>query len=345
MPHRVFILHGMGNQANDWAKEEINILTNFYKKEKKSSTPNFDNAFKFIPINFGHIFKNAVDQWQERAQELNTLSNLVGAGYVSRLTDWLDGAGDEEDFFWSHAVDVILYRFSGYFRETVVTNVAAQIFSEFDISGRDDNWSIIGHSLGTSIVHDTIHRWYTQGLRVNGAPLHKLGHHLRPRSIIMISNVSRVLQTDPKVMHTDSMVRPGKACLYYTDINNKYDPFSRLRPFDSIVWPNKRNAQKFKSTPVDHIFDKNNHGLSHYLKNPLVCESIFNTLLESERLIKPQTLSELDRIGNLPEEVAVKIKETLESLNTEFQQVTKLNKDIWTLFPEFNNKYLKTILN
>jgi len=338
MTHRVFMVHGMGNPKAGWSKEAVKRLKRFFSDHRTDEDFKLnEDIIEFVEINYNHVFQNSIDLWAERTAEIQALETGFGIPTKNKILGFLENGSDEE-FFWTHAMDVVLYYVSEYFREAVNVSVASQIAEKIKESRSGDKWSVIGYSLGTAVVHDTLHKWYTQTF--DGSP--PLGTMTKPRSVIMISNVSRAIQRDIAVLDTSeggSTVRPGKGCYFYVDIDNRFDPFSQLRPLDLIGWPNPANQNKVLSLELRNIHDKNTHSLEHYLESNLTCELIWNTLFETNRdstkTIKPQFESERERYKGIESAAMTEIKELIE----------KANKDIAKQYEQSISLGLKALFN
>jgi hypothetical protein len=153
--------------------------------------------------------------------------------------------------------------------------VALQLFDGIQGLAENSNWSIIAHSLGTAVAHDTLHSWFTQPLPDGKGTL---GEHKAPRLLQMVANVSRLLQTKPDVF--DSSVRPGQACDFYFTAHHPLDPATIIKPFLPANWPGGTEAQKFRLAVLQHDFiqQPNIHDLAHYLRHPDVVIPMFRKL-------------------------------------------------------------------
>ena len=182
-------------------------------------------------------------------------------------------------------MDVVLYRMLGLVRTPVEIDVAGQIVGHLHAQANLPRWSVLSHSLGTAVTHGALYRAYTadQPLRPQAT---------RPNLVMMVANVSRVLQTDPDVY--ESPVKPGlrageRWCRRYYTVRNRFDPFTYPRQFNPPgEWPDSQtvNRRYFRSIVVDHVREPNVHGFEHYLRNPVVHIPLFKAL-SGEALIPP----------------------------------------------------------
>jgi hypothetical protein len=159
MSHLVFLVHGMGvHDAEDWAVPYIAALEEAYDQYQGLTDTPMTERFQFVPLRYDDIFSAIVNDWADNAEMLGAASAAVGAP-VSKLTDWMKGAGELKDNVgWTHAADVLLYRAFSLVRERVCVHVAAQmtqaIAKQIADTGGFSRWSVIAHSLGTAVIHD-----------------------------------------------------------------------------------------------------------------------------------------------------------------------------------------------
>src|SRR6188508_1037470 len=179
----VFLVPGMGVYTDGWHKSWVKTLEDAYNGYPMLQKRPFTTRFDFVPINPDQIYRQIVEGWQKRAKALAA----VKIGLVAKLTTWLTNAGELKDNFgWTHAGDVLQYRLLNLVREWVCVAIADEIKQKLLKAGPGSNWSIIGHSLGTAMVHDTIARlWANDSVFARDHPA---------RLIAMVANVSRVLE-------------------------------------------------------------------------------------------------------------------------------------------------------
>lgn len=280
MADRIFLLHGMGYHPEGWANETTAFLKDFATRFGDLGGLPFDEFFKPVPLEYDSVFRKYLQTLKTRTQELAavqaTIAQLPGArpaDWVDRLVDWGAQAPEVQDnFFWTHAFDVILYRFFPSLRFEVQAHLAQQLHAEIKQLESGERWSIIAHSLGTSVCHDLCHRWFTAN--IGGI---QLGLHERPNVLLMLANVSLILQNDVKVL--ESTVQPGQACTRYFSALHRLDPFTAPRPFKPVGWPpNPAEQSRYALIEVDHIHQVNIHDLLHYLKHPDVAIKLFRAL-------------------------------------------------------------------
>lgn len=269
----IFFVHGVGEHPKDWEKGVVEQLRKFCDEYSRAGKGDFDKRFKPIGISYSGLFKDILVEWAQRKDDIDNVVEQVGADLVEKLLGWIAGAPDiEKDFFWTHAFDVLTYWLLPTVREAVKVRVALKLFEGIQGLGENVHWSIIAHSMGTAVVHDTLHAWHNQPLAGGGT----LGQIRAPRLIQMVANCSRVLQRgaaghDPDAY--DSDVRPGKSCEYYFSVQHPFDPVTIIRPFLPSNWPGggedaESRYSQVVFNPPDYVQQKDIHDLGHYLRHP-----------------------------------------------------------------------------
>lgn len=341
MTQTIFLVHGMGHHPANWhADTEAKLRTLYARYERLSAVP-FDNRFKIVPIQYDNVFRNLVKQWQQNAQALGQVAAGVGANEVESLVGWLKNAAvTDNNVVWTHAADVLLYRLFFTVRQEVKTSVARDIATELNNSTGVENWSVIAHSLGTAVVHDALDMLST-GQPVHGAATGLEARHSQALLLAMVANVSRVLQTQPKVY--DGTVKPGiagqagRGCLNYMTVRHILDPFCIPKMFRPTAWPDPTSEQDgaYQYVEIDHIHQVNVHDIGHYLDNPLVHIPLFRKLTYQRSIKIAEEKSAIDsfpKFGNVGDNVGVRIKEALEDIAPGVNSEWKEYKKFWDQF-------------
>lgn len=292
--HILFCIHGMGEHDDTWHEKGLRVLKSAFGDFERLGQLDFDATFLLVPIVYNDILKET----RERANaDFTAFRGAVLAGIgagdagsreiVGRQLDKyqdLIGAGDE-NFIWTHILDVILYRFSHTIRMGIDVSVAEQMLAVLSQT-EHTTWSVLAHSLGTSVAHNVINSLHNTGFP--DAPLAPL--ESRCNTLAMISNVSRVLQReDAKVFETN--VKPGSAtagrlCSCYLNARHKLDPFSVVKPFEPDLWPDTAtfSTSRYQMLRPAHIhFEATElprvHDFDYYLLNPRVHVPLFRSII------------------------------------------------------------------
>lgn len=335
MSDLIFLVHGMGEFASGWEKSVVDQLRSFCDTYSQPGKGDFNKRFNCIAVNYSQLFLDILKEWAKEKKDLDAVTGLVGASLVQKLMSWIaDDGSIEKNFFWSHIFDVITYRLLPTVRDAVQVRVALQLFDGIKDLDVDDNWSIIAHSLGTAVTHDTLQTWYQQPLAGGG----KLGDQRVPFVVQMVANVSRLLQSQYNVFESD--VRPGGACDLYSTAHHPLDPFTILKPFLPTAWPEPRNRDKYYLAKLepDYIQQANIHDFAHYLRHPDVVVPLFRSLRFPTYVTKDAatqyrakfklhgtlTDSELIDLRNKLEDAGVGLPDTWDAILTVWNRVKDL---------------------
>lgn len=249
----------------------------------------------FVELEYDSVF----ERW--RTKVAANAAQVVGAAPVgwgrdlmNRVAGLAPTAGNA--FPITHPLDVALYRLIPNVHNEVIAHLHAQIVPRLVQAG-GARVSLLTHSLGTSVGHDTFaalatdktpatNPWHAENANPNRFQL---------RNYITLANVSRVLQTSPKSL--DSPIRPGTASQTpryvrrFINAVHGLDPFPSIKRFNPL--PEWRNESYFE-IPVQHFLASNVHGYDHYLRHPRVHAAILNGLLFQPKIPESEIVRELD---------------------------------------------------
>ena len=319
MADRLFLVHGMGLQAGGWEQPLRSQLGSLFGRHSRLGTGNLDELFQVVPIQYDDIFRGLLDRWQADANAFGR-PDEPASPLVTRLTGWLNDAGNDEQQLWTHPVDVLLYRFFPDVRQAVKTRVALQIATELATLKASENWCVVAHSMGTAVTHDALDMLWS-GTLPAGAPTGFDPQRRQAQAIVMLANVSRVLQTSSKVYESTVMPGPagqaGRGCFQYLTAFHRLDPFTWVNPFRPIAWPDATADAKglYQFLEADHIHEWNIHDGVHYLKHPSVFVPVLRALTFQTAVTKPAEAAahaEFEPFGPITAAGAVTIKSWLE---------------------------------
>ena len=243
----VFLIHGMGFHEEGWSSEVQRALATqaeryAYFDAAREGTPLTD-VVDFVEITYDDVFRRALENWQNKNSELLKEIGEKDREQAEKAVGWLEGMAETDDNpAWTHAVDVLLWRFSPYFRNTIKSVVAEKITGKLVQKTRESEFAyakaaIVAHSLGTAIIHDVLAdlafgRYTSPRAAVNGFdPV-----AFRFESIHSICNVSRILELEGYPVY-ESRVRPGPVgdrnsyCKHFYHYHNRLVPFTLPKPF------------------------------------------------------------------------------------------------------------------
>jgi len=291
----LFVIHGMGagaRPANDpkWWTGVVDGLRasagdHGHANDLVEGTPE-DGKILVVPLTYHQLFDDIRKKWtKEGGGEaafttlLRALLDQAGANSASvRVPSWASSAGE---FFWTHVLDVILYRYIAEFTINIREVVALQIETAWHKADIDNDAPtpvhFISHSLGTAVLHDTL------SMIAKMPGFGPGSHHIE--TSITCANVSAVLENGfPPYASPDRPSgvppKPGGLARMFRSFRHELDPIATVHPFrgDLNGWP---SLQYRDEVPVE-VKDWNVHGYTHYLDNPMVHLTLFERMWDNE---------------------------------------------------------------
>lgn len=291
--HILFFIHGMGVHDESWHSGGLKVLKSEFQQYELLKRLDFDDQFLIVPIVYDDIFSEARERANEDFSAFKTaiLGGFSDSETTSRsavenqIETYAQFIGTEDEFVWTHILDVLLYRFARTLSMPIEIQVARKIVDTLS-ENSFRSWSVIAHSLGTSVIHNTLNSLYKTGF--DGVdPLNPI--ELQCNSLVMVANVSRVLQRPTAKVFT-SRVKPGspsagRLCSYYLNVRHKLDLLTAPKPFNPDLWPDPGtfSTERYQHIRPSHInFGADNvaqvHALDHYLEDPRVHVPIFRSI-------------------------------------------------------------------
>lgn len=342
--HLVFFVHGMGEHSSGWSDEAWDILkTSASLFSRLPHGDEFDKKFQKVELTYDNVFERYREHWQSDSNELIKLlqNGITPPAIINKVIQASTALG-KNTFFTTHLLDVIMYRFLSLVNMPVRVQLAADISSALRAAGMDRGsditWSVVSHSLGTCVIHDTLHYMFTGG---HSEIEHLNAQHFAPHCGLFIANVSRVLQSTVNVY--DSIVRPSLnkklgIFQYFLTAEHILDPFTKPRAFEPpLEWldaPTRaKTPSRFQQIKTREVLAKNIHGLEHYLHNPKVHVALFRALYGNAQIIpqyeeqsvltsfqkqaeKIQLAAVKDELVKLKENIGVNISDLLTAAET-----------------------------
>lgn len=285
---KLIVVHGMGQHDDVSVKKEVvdAFATAFgFYESLQGKTPS--DVLDIVPVSYNSFFDDYRKKLQERsgpiAERLAQIDTSVPFTVQAvQQINGIEAALGKDEFFTTHWLDTILYYLT-LLCEPIRLKVAEAVSNAVaEVGGA--NVHVLGHSLGTAVVHDTLAKAYgpenlvaAPGRVLNLSPVeHRLG------GVHMVANVSRALQTFVKV--GSSIVRPGPlGCTsVFMEYRHKLDPIARIRPFDPTDndgWvPHDVFGAAYRLIEPTSVTEANVHALHHYLITPMVHLPMFRLL-------------------------------------------------------------------
>lgn len=341
--HVLFFVHGMGAYVNakgepdnTWFDDAKNALKEQYDKYEFVKRKRFEDTFELVYVNYDTEIFKLVKRWQDESQKI-LAAGIPAAVPAQKLVGWLDNAAQlDNNFAWSHAACVILYYFFSLMRQRIKIHVANQFQKALapNQDGAVSTWSVIAHSLGTIVTHDVLHAM--DSTTPNQAGISILDTMVPSANVIaMVANVSKILETDPKVYESlvvpQSMVQNQSVCYNYLNCNNQYDPFVLPEPFnpgDREAWALAKANGTYVDISIRNVHELNVHSIRNYLVNPDVHIPLLEKLVGVGSIAPQEAAAERGKFKDVPDTA---IKQKLNGITTRLHEKVpdQWNKNAW----------------
>jgi hypothetical protein len=158
----LFLVHGVGVHADDWATKTggpVETLKMAYSGYQTSAGADLDDRMEFVPIRYDDIFDKVLNRWQEMSHGIG-----VNLPIAQRISELLDESGGNASTAIRYGADVLLYWGLPVVARAVRLRVMVALTGK--VSSRDSgtavpHYGVLGHSLGTTVVHDALHHLAT----------------------------------------------------------------------------------------------------------------------------------------------------------------------------------------
>lgn len=289
-PRTLIVVHGMGSHTKASVKKTV---TESFRKSLKlypsHKTDTLGSLFDIEIFNYNKIFEkyrkvvvNESGALSEILSSIDQDSTVFGKS-VQQVNELGLRFASDEDFFNSHILDVILYRYT-FLGELVRLELAASIMPVI-AKKNAANVEILGHSLGTSVVHDTLVRMYGSAkFEDKGVDRTLDSTENRLAGVHMVANVSRALWSIERI--GSSIVKPGVGgCVAsYREYRHELDPIPMVRAFNPTSngeWISPKDYRlNYHLERFNTVTRANVHSLDHYLDYPGVHIPIFASLFD-----------------------------------------------------------------
>lgn len=338
--HKIILVHGMGEHGDGWADGHIEQLAELYGSFRLLPLfASFEQLFEFVQVGYNQFFDERRTQWSTDAGAVIKLleEGDLQKSAVTEISKIADST-ISDDFLATHLLDVFLYRFTPV-GEQVRRHLAGTILGT--LSADPGPWSIVGHSLGASVVHDALHQLFTDA--ATGPAMRQS----RADLLMMVSNVSRLLEQDgmdvyKTVTHPSADPLAG-VCRHFFNVKHEWDPFARPREFrPTDDWPDvvTRQQGRFRKIEINAFASKNIHGLTHYLGNPQVHVPFFRLLSRPDFIPDAEFDEAVARYeANTPlgafEDLQKKLRALQTSDQATWRQVIKAFKKFFEILSDF----------
>jgi hypothetical protein len=299
--HHILCIHGIGKHTNDWTKRKSDGDISFKTLMKQcweaydSNTDAFSDVATIHSIHYDDEINKIFRSWEEEAEKLK--SGLAGAPLLQSEAAWFIDAIEkskaetgDNNALYTHMMDLLLFVGSPTIQDRLITYVGKQVAEFIANNAQGNEISIIGHSMGTAVLHKVIKAYFNEGIIGRSGTRHTAKGDFYFDSVSMVANVSYALSRD-KENHYQGIARPssevGKgASLKWLNINHRLDPVGQFLPFDyrQDDWldPVIESLGFFRDIELSRITSKNIHSINHYFRDPRVHVPFFNVVLQAD---------------------------------------------------------------
>ncbi|MFC1589142.1 hypothetical protein ACFL3P_02610 [Pseudomonadota bacterium] len=342
--HALILLHGMGiHTAESFKQEIINGTNTALKRYPSYKNIKFEDKVDLISISYDHIFEERRNALANSGLGIKDLIKDMGGvdlpGVVETIAR-IDAELGGDKFAHTHLLDVVLY--------LTLVGEKVRLYVEQEIAGvlreyPSSNVSFLAHSLGTAVLHDSLHKLYTTG-GSSGTQINTGQFNLS--SIWMFANVSQLITTFSGLTSpTHSLVKPGPGGCTNTFFNifNSFDPFTlkpfkRFNPPNDGKWIDKTTYQySYRSIETSKVSRANTHSIEGYLEDPEACHLFLNHFLDDGFAPDEQEKKAGDNAFKHIEDEANKIKNFISTVDDKGDLVALLK-----MITDFY-KYLKSM--
>lgn len=294
----VVLVHGMGTASGDEfrdefikASEESLAMYKVPTKWDKSTgvfSVNRDGGVweetRVVSFGYDWMFEDRREAIGNTSQSVADRLKTIGLNDrpATSFVEAIEGIGrnfGKDKFFNTHFGDVMMYAFT-VVGEQVRVSLAEKLTGLMESDTPPGSVHVVGHSLGTAVVHDTLSMLYASTKDRKKPQLNLRTHKLG--SVHLIANVSKIL--DFYVPVDDSYLRPGAGgCTrFYYQYNHSLDPFTKVSPFEPDAndgWVDPLTYQlQYIDVSTNDITGGNPHGIGHYIRDPKNSEILFNAI-------------------------------------------------------------------
>lgn len=303
--HHILCVHGIGSHSDTWIDTKDDGDKSFKElfMDTVASYPKLQerigDSIKMHSIHYNERLEKELNRMEEH---LDTLTGFAGQGdklvmgqeKLRRLLETSREANEKEEFWRTHAMDLVLFAGLGAVMEPVCLSVADQIQEKVNDIDDGDRIHIIGHSMGTAVVEKVLVRLYGEGVR--GQTLK--GHRVLS-TICLIANCAYTLSRRPE-RFDQSHFRPSGAedamCDYMFSINHRFDPVGQFRPFipneTNPDWLNPEDKKRYINIKLARLSSADVHSINHYFRDPQFHIPYLRTLCGRESAITEEQENE-----------------------------------------------------
>lgn len=303
MTQLVVLAHGMGDHDPTWGNQAVQIIKQSatkYGLPDQFSEKVEEGKIALVPICYDGEFTRWATAWGRNTRTMLDFVRTNSIAVPANILSWMENADKAEDnFIWSHVVDVILYRFFPLITAPTRVQYLEELTKHWAAVRKIDPNApvhIVAHSLGTSVTHDSL------ALLGGPNPPPKCegfsAANARIANLFMCANVSKVLDSSGRVY--DSIVCPSSQRTpsnvgNYINVRHELDPFPMVDAFRP-QW----TTSDFIQVETEAVREFNTHSFERYLADPRVHTLLLRALFGFDSISKAVALGAIAKYDAEP---------------------------------------------
>lgn len=348
--HYILCVHGIGAHSDNWVEDQDDGGQSFKELffelvEKYPNVKNeLDGKVKLVPIHYNDYFERIIDHWQTH---LDTLLSFQGSGelmlssqgYVKEIAEKAKQAEDAQEFWRTHIMDLVLFAGLGSIKEPVLLYVAKQILERCREAGPYDKFSIIGHSMGSSVVEKALKKLYNEDINND-----TLKGDLKFRSICLIANCAYTLSRDHGSFYLSDFKPSGAndgMCERMFNVNHRWDPVGQFKPFDpdsEMDWLHPEDTWRYTDIQLKRLSSSNVHSINHYFRDPSLHIPYLRMLCDTDQPQGAPLVSKISAEEELQAQTAFLAKTPLGTYKSAYADLKALDAKNVQSFKEFHQR-------
>lgn len=316
--HHLIFIHGIGAHEDDWVVNQESVGATLQAQLKKSwelyepfkRYGTFEEIFRLYSVRYDDAIVAHLSNWAEQAAALKGFlaTNEQAANDIQWYTaalERIDAGNESGDEFYTHLLDLILFWGSPSIQNELVAHVGRQLLERISAIRNSaetmtDPISIVGHSMGTSMLHKTLQAMFNHEIHGTSLP-----GNFKFHTVVQVANCSYALSRDRSSHYFGSggqneiIVRPSSwagrgVCQFMINSNHVLDPVGSLIPFnpDTLDWldDETRILNRYSDIKLTEFTAADIHSLTHYFRDPALHVPLFERVRGrpiTERQLKP----------------------------------------------------------
>ena len=197
--HHLLCIHGVGQHANDWVASEeqddgLTLKDRFQTSWKQYSVLGNTDDLEFHSIHYDDAIIRLLNNWEDMLGQFATLATKTalmksGTDFFKELHEKALETEEEDSrqqFLRTHVMDLLLFYTIPSVTDAVITYVGRQCLEVINREleqEEDATFSVLGHSLGTSVVEKTLKAMFNEGIEQPNGSMDTLKGYFKFQSV------------------------------------------------------------------------------------------------------------------------------------------------------------------